>query len=150
MLEHNVADMGTEMRFVYEVDDFGVVKTIELVPDGRNIIVTDANKQDYVKLMCQAKMTNSIQAQLGAFLEGFYALVPKKLIGIFNEHELELLISGLPNIDIDDLKNNTEYHKYQSHSLQIQWFWRALRTFDQADLAKFLQFITGKLIHLSF
>ena len=26
---------------------------------------------------------------------------------------------------------------------QIQWFWRALRSFDQADRAKFLQFVTG-------
>ncbi len=145
LLEHNVADMGTEMRFVYEVDDFGVVKTIELAPDGRNIVVTEANKHDYVKYMCQAKMTNSIRAQLSAFLEGFYALVPKKLISIFNEHELELLISGLPNIDIDDLKNNSEYHKYSTNSLQVQWFWRALRSFDQADRAKFLQFVTGTL-----
>ena len=30
-------------------------------------------------------------------------------INIFNEQELELLISGLPEIDIDDLKQNTEY-----------------------------------------
>lgn len=28
-------------------------------------------------------------------------------------------------------------------SAQIQWFWRALRSFDQADRAKFLQFVTG-------
>jgi hypothetical protein len=27
--------------------------------------------------------------------------------------------------------------------LQIQWFWRALRSFDQAARAKFLQFVTG-------
>jgi len=26
---------------------------------------------------------------------------------------------------------------------QIQWFWRALRSFDQADRARFLQFVTG-------
>lgn len=30
--------------------------------------------------------------------------------------------------------------KYHS---QVQWFWRALRSFDQADRAKFLQFVTG-------
>ena len=28
-------------------------------------------------------------------------------------------------------------------SVQIQWFWRALRSFDQADRARFLQFVTG-------
>jgi len=88
-------------------------------------------------------MTGAIRKQLNAFLEGFYDIIPKRLISIFNEQELELLVSGLPNIDIEDLKSNTEYHKYQPNSLQIQWFWRALRSFDQADRAKFLQFVTG-------
>lgn len=83
-----------------------------------------------------------------------------RLIAIFNEQELELLLSGLPDINIDDLKANTEYHKYTATSLQIVWydmvkalinwslqltlrFWRALRSFDQTDRAKFLQFVTG-------
>lgn len=53
-------------------------------------------------------------------MEGFYDIIPKKLISIFNEQEMELLISGLPNVDIEDLKANTEYHKYQSTSLQVK------------------------------
>uniref|UniRef100_K1P242 HECT-type E3 ubiquitin transferase n=5 Tax=Magallana TaxID=2171616 RepID=K1P242_MAGGI len=88
-------------------------------------------------------MTGAIRQQLNAFMEGFYDIIPKRLISIFNEQELELLISGLPTIDIDDLKANTEYHKYQATSLQVQWFWRALRSFDQKDRAQFLQFVTG-------
>lgn len=62
----------------------------------------------------------AIRKQLAAFLEGFYEIIPKRLISIFTEQELELLISGLPTIDIDDLKANTEYHKYQSSSIQVQ------------------------------
>ena len=54
------------------------------------------------------KMTSSIRAQIKSFLEGFYEIIPKKFISIFNEQELELLISGMPTIDIDDLKQNTE------------------------------------------
>lgn len=57
--------------------------------------------------------------RLNSFLEGFYEIIPRHLISIFNEQELELLISGLPNVDIDDLKANTEYHKYQSNSVQV-------------------------------
>lgn len=56
---------------------------------------------------------------MNSFLEGFYDIIPMRLISIFNEQELELLISGLPNVDIDDLKANTEYHKYQTNSLQV-------------------------------
>ncbi len=92
----------------------------ELKPGGAQIPVTEENKREYVKLVCQMKMTGAIRKQLNSFLDGFYDIIPKRLISIFNEQELELLISGLPTIDIDDLKANTEYHKYQSTSLQVR------------------------------
>lgn len=56
---------------------------------------------------------------------------------------MELLISGLPDIDVDDWKSNTEYHNYTAASQQIQWFWRAVRSFDKEERAKLLQFVTG-------
>ncbi|XP_056278229.1 E3 ubiquitin-protein ligase HUWE1 isoform X8 [Pseudoliparis swirei] len=143
LLENNVSTMGYELAFSTEVQEFGVCEVRDLKPNGANILVTEENKKEYVHLVCQMKMTGAIRKQLAAFLEGFYEIIPKRLISIFTEQELELLISGLPTIDIDDLKANTEYHKYQSSSIQIQWFWRALRSFDQADRAKFLQFVTG-------
>ncbi|KAI6651641.1 E3 ubiquitin-protein ligase HUWE1-like [Oopsacas minuta] len=125
------------------IDEFGKMEIKDLVKNGRDLPVTEENKKDYVRLVCQMKMTGAIHKQIKSFLEGFYEIIPKKLISIFNEQELELLISGLPNIDIDDLKANTEYYKYNETSIQIQWFWRALRSFEQADRAKFLQFVTG-------
>lgn len=143
LLEHDIKELGYELTFSVEVQEFGVTEVRDLKPNGRNIPVTEEQKHEYVRLVCQEKMTGAIRKQLNAFLDGFYEIIPKRLISIFNEQETELLLSGLPNIDIDDLKANTEYHKYQSTSLQIQWFWRALRSFDQADRAKFLQFVTG-------
>uniref|UniRef100_A0A8C2WWL7 E3 ubiquitin-protein ligase HUWE1 n=1 Tax=Cyclopterus lumpus TaxID=8103 RepID=A0A8C2WWL7_CYCLU len=143
LLENDVSTLGYELAFSTEVQEFGVCEVRDLKPNGANILVTEENKKEYVHLVCQMKMTGAIRKQLAAFLEGFYEIIPKRLISIFTEQELELLISGLPTIDIDDLKANTEYHKYQSSSIQIQWFWRALRSFDQADRAKFLQFVTG-------
>ena len=53
------------------------------------------------------------------------------------------MISGLPEIDVDDWKSNTEYHNYTGASPQIQWFWRAVRSFDKEERAKLLQFVTG-------
>ncbi|XP_028140389.1 E3 ubiquitin-protein ligase HUWE1 isoform X3 [Diabrotica virgifera virgifera] len=143
LMENHVKNIGLELTFSTEISEFGVTETRDLIPNGRHIPVTEENKMEYVRLVCQMKMTGAIKQQLHSFLEGFYDIIPKRLISIFNEQELELLISGLPNVDIDDLKANTEYHKYQTNSLQIQWFWRALRSFDQADRAKFLQFVTG-------
>ncbi|XP_012277229.1 E3 ubiquitin-protein ligase HUWE1 isoform X2 [Orussus abietinus] len=143
LTEHNISELGYELTFSAEVNEFGVNDVRDLISNGRNIVVTEETKLEYIRLVCQMKMTGAIRKQLNAFLEGFYDIIPKRLISIFNEQELELLISGLPNVDIEDLKTNTEYHKYSPTSLQIQWFWRALRGFDQADRAKFLQFVTG-------
>ncbi|XP_041093093.1 E3 ubiquitin-protein ligase HUWE1-like [Polyodon spathula] len=143
LLENDVSTLGYELTFSTEVQEFGVCEVRDLKPNGGNILVTEENKKEYVHLVCQMKMTGAIRKQLAAFLEGFYEIIPKRLISIFTEQELELLISGLPTIDIDDLRANAEYHKYQCSSIQIQWFWRALRSFDQADRAKFLQFVTG-------
>jgi len=143
LIENKVDTLGYDLTFSLEIQEFGVTEVRELIPNGGNINVTEENKLEYIQLVCQLKMSGSIKQQLNAFLEGFYDIIPKRLISIFNEQELELLISGLPNIDIEDLRTNTEYHKYQATSIQIQWFWRALRSFDQAERAKFLQFVTG-------
>lgn len=105
--------------YFLQIEEFGVTEARDLKPNGSNLIVTEENKAEYVHLVCQMKMTSAIRKQIDSFLEGFYDIIPKKLIGIFNEQELELLIAGLPTIDVDDLKANTEYHKYQSNSLQV-------------------------------
>ncbi|KAL6717333.1 E3 ubiquitin-protein ligase tom1 [Lecanora helva] len=142
MLDNDISDIITE-TFSVETDDFGVTEIVDLCENGRNVAVTEENKQEYVQLMVEYRLTGSVQAQLEQFLKGFHDIVPPELISIFNEQELELLISGLPDIDVDDWKNHTEYHNYQASSAQIQWFWRAVRSFDKEERAKLLQFVTG-------
>ncbi|CZR52630.1 related to TOM1 protein [Phialocephala subalpina] len=142
MLENDITDIITE-TFSVDNDKFGVVETIDFIPNGRNIPVTEENKQEYVRLMVEWKLTGSVKEQLDEFLKGFHDIIPADLVAIFNEQELELLISGLPEIDVDDWKGNTEYHNYTASSPQIQWFWRAVRSFDKEERAKLLQFVTG-------
>lgn len=143
MLQSPINELGLDLTFSTEVEEFGVRSVRDLKPNGRKIEVNDANKAEYVQLVCQMKMTGSIRKQLDAFLTGFYEIIPKDLISMFNEQELELLISGLPTVDIDDMAANTEYKGFQKTSTHIQWFWRALRSFEKEDKAKFLQFVTG-------
>lgn len=142
MLENDITDIITE-TFSVDNDKFGVVETIDFIEDGRNVAVTEENKHEYVRLMVEWKLTGSVKAQLDEFLKGFHDIIPAELVSIFNEQELELLISGLPEIDVDDWKSNTEYHNYSASSPQIQWFWRAIRSFDKEERAKLLQFVTG-------
>lgn len=160
MLENDITDIITE-TFSVEDDEFGVTKVVDLIPNGREITVTEENKHEYVRVVVEHKLLSSVKDQMENFLSGksnviemqslstltlllgFHDIIPAELISIFNEQELELLISGLPDIDIDDWKSNTEYHNYSPSSPQIQWFWRAVRSFDKEELAKLLQFVTG-------
>lgn len=61
----------------------------------------------------------------------------------FDEKELELLISGTPDIDVDEWRSATEYNGYTSSDPVIVWFWRALKSFNREERAKVLSFATG-------
>lgn len=93
--------------------------------------------------MLHYRLYESTKTQIDAFLQGFHDLVPKDLIKIFDAKELELMISGLPTIDIDDMKENTIYKNYNAHSKVIQWLWEVLEEFNNSERAEFIQFITG-------
>lgn len=142
MLDNDITGIITD-TFSEEDEEFGMKKTVDLIENGRNIEVTNENKHEYVRLVVEHRLLSSVKDQMDHFLKGFHGIIPADLISIFNEQELELLISGLPDIDVDDWKSNTEYHNYTAASQQIQWFWRAVRSFDKEERAKLLQFVTG-------
>jgi hypothetical protein len=142
MLNNDITDV-IDQAFSVEVDNFGHKETYDLIPQGRTIQVTEENKQEYVKKVAEYRLFMSIKQQVESFLGGFHEVIPQNLISIFNEQELELLISGLPEIDVDDWKNNSEYSGYTAASPQIQWFWRAVRAMSLEERAKLIQFVTG-------
>lgn len=115
-----------ELNFNYNFDNFGEIQTKELFAGGGEKLVTEENKLEYVQLSAYAKMATSIKAQLEAFLEGFHDLIPHRLIKIFNEKELEIMISGRPTIDIDDLRRNTELVNYVKNDQIILWLFEVL------------------------
>ncbi len=142
--DNDIGGVMDDLTFTTEADEFGTIRAVELKPDGASIAVTDANKREYIQLLTEFKLTTAIAPQIDAFLRGFTEIVPASLIGVFTEQELELLISGMPDIDVDDWRANCDYHgNYTLASPQIQWFWRAVRSFDSETRAKLIQFVTG-------
>lgn len=69
MLENDITDIITE-TFSIDADDYGEQKVIDLKPNGRNIPVTEENKAEYVKLVVEYRLVESIKDQLNKFLEG--------------------------------------------------------------------------------
>uniref|UniRef100_A0A5B6ZFI1 HECT-type E3 ubiquitin transferase n=1 Tax=Davidia involucrata TaxID=16924 RepID=A0A5B6ZFI1_DAVIN len=149
MLENDISDV-LDLTFSIDADEEKLilyerteVTDYELIPGGRNIRVTEENKHEYVDLVAEHRLTTAIRPQINAFLEGFNELITRDLISIFNDKELELLISGLPDIDLDDMRANTEYSGYSAASPVIQWFWEVAQGFSKEDKARLLQFVTG-------
>ena len=58
------------------------------------------------------------------FLEGFNEVVPLEWLQYFDERELELMLCGMQEIDVDDWQRNSVYRHYTKNSKQVQWFWQ--------------------------
>ncbi|KAG5191795.1 hypothetical protein JKP88DRAFT_174061, partial [Tribonema minus] len=119
-------------------------EVLELVPGGRDLLVTDANKHEYIEVATKFKLLDRISAQLAALLAGFYEVIPPGLLVVFGPQELELLTCGLDVIDVDDWAAHTAHlgALRPTHRL-VRWFWDVVRDLDQAARARLLQFVTG-------
>ncbi|GKC27618.1 E3 ubiquitin protein ligase UPL1-like protein, partial [Tanacetum coccineum] len=125
-------DADEEKHILYEKTK---VSDYELKPGGGNIRVTEETKHEYVDLVADYKLTSAIRSQINSFLESFSELIPRELISIFNDKELELLNNGLPEINLNDLQANTKYSGYTAASNAVTWFWEVLKAFKKEDRA---------------
>ena len=58
--------------------------------------------------------------------------------------ELQLMLCGVAEIDVDDWQNSTKYDGgYSAESDQIKWFWAEVRRMTPEDRGKLLHFCTG-------
>ncbi|XP_036103891.1 E3 ubiquitin-protein ligase HACE1 isoform X10 [Molossus molossus] len=144
ILDNDISDLGLELTFSVETDVFGAMEEVPLKPGGGSILVTQNNKEEYVQLVTELRMTRAIQPQINAFLQGFHMFIPPSLIQLFDEFELELLLSGMPEIDVSDWIKNTEYTSgYERQDPVIQWFWEVVEDITPEERVLLLQFVTG-------
>lgn len=135
---------GLDFRFTTGFQDIDTAKTVELIEDGDNKVVTDDNKKEFVKLLCQHRMYEQIKDQIESFKSGFYKLISQSEIILFTPTELDLLICGVPEIDVDDLRKNCDfYYPYSPEHSIIKMFFNVISKWGHEDLAKLLLFITG-------
>lgn len=132
-----------DLTFSAEEERFGELVTVDLKPGGRDIEVTNENKKEYVELITEWKIYKCVEEQFKAFMDGFNELIPEDLVNVFDERELELLIGGIAEIDVEDWKKHTDYRGYQESDEVIQWFWKCISEWDNEQKARLLQFTTG-------
>ncbi|XP_051532784.1 E3 ubiquitin-protein ligase NEDD4-like isoform X6 [Myxocyprinus asiaticus] len=142
ILENDPTEL--DLRFCIDEDNFGQTYQVDLKPSGSDMVVTNDNKKEYIDLVIQWRFVNRVQKQMNAFLEGFTELIPIDLIKIFDENELELLMCGLGDVDVNDWRQHTVYKNgYCPNHPVIQWFWKAVLLMDAEKRIRLLQFVTG-------
>ncbi|CAJ0962896.1 unnamed protein product, partial [Mesorhabditis belari] len=141
--QNNIDECQMDLYFVADYELLGELKTHELKPGGTDIPVTEANKEEYIELLVEWRFNRGVEQQTKAFFKGFTSVFPLEWLQYFDERELELLLCGMQDIDVDDWQRHTVYRHYAPQSKQVTWFWEWVRSLDQEKRARLLQFVTG-------
>uniref|UniRef100_A0A3B4WZH6 E3 ubiquitin-protein ligase n=1 Tax=Seriola lalandi dorsalis TaxID=1841481 RepID=A0A3B4WZH6_SERLL len=158
ILENDPTEL--DLRFCIDEDNFGQTYQVDLKPSGSDMVVTNDNKKEYIDhettlskinlfrksyfSYLSTSFVNRVQKQMNAFLEGFTELILIDLIKIFDENELELLMCGLGDVDVNDWRQHTVYKNgYCPNHPVIQWFWKVVLLMDAEKRIRLLQFVTG-------
>ncbi|RDB26515.1 hypothetical protein Hypma_005662 [Hypsizygus marmoreus] len=133
------------LNFTVAIDEFGVTKTIDLIPDGSNVAVTKDNRLQYIQLVSHYRLSKQIKLQSEAFFEGLSEMIDPKWIRMFNQQEIQILLGGVnAPIDFDDLRANTNYGGlYDDNEETIVAFWNVVNSFDQEQRMALLRFVTS-------
>jgi hypothetical protein len=139
--EEEFADLFSEV-FTASLADGRVV---ELVPGGRELPVTFANRGRFADLAEEARLREGAEA--GRLLrEGLATQVYPALLSILSWTEVERLIVGAPEVDLDLLRKNTVFEGgYREDHPVILNFWSVLQDdFSDSDRRAFLRFAWGR------
>ncbi|GLE04262.1 hypothetical protein PINS_up013173 [Pythium insidiosum] len=161
-LEASDATLARSMRLLWETPlddiddddddpyalDFSVYHPlhgiVDLVPNGRNVVVTEANKREYIARFTQWQLAQTMADEVAALVSGVYDVLPMHLLAPFSYHELRLLLSGSPEIDVSDWAEHTRVTAHKSRASRMaEWFWRIVGAFNNDERRRLLQFATG-------
>lgn len=126
--------------FAGEIDG----KEIALKHNGLNIVVNDENMMGYVEKMFEFQVRKQFKDELTNLLCGFWEVVHPHLIQSFSWSELQILLCGVMELDLDDWRANTKYKSgYSENDQVIKWFWEILQDMTPDERVLILQFVTG-------
>ncbi|KAL5481729.1 hypothetical protein EMCRGX_G021957 [Ephydatia muelleri] len=132
------------LTFTVTKSYLGKLDEIPLKPNGQDIPVTEENKKEYVNLLLKWHFGDRISNQMDAIKKGISDLIPLRCLQVFDEREIEYLLCGLAEINVEDWRRNSAYaNGYQATDDVIVWFWKAVENFDVELRARLLQFVTG-------
>ena len=83
-------------------------------------------------------------SQVAALRSGLATIVPLHLLQLFTGEDLEVMVCGRRQIDIELLRTVTEYSGCSASDEHVKRFWEVLESFDHLERAMFLKFTWGR------
>lgn len=125
-------------------------RTRPLKPSGADIPVTNTNRPEYIYLLANHRLRTQSWFQTNAFLSGLRDMIQPMWLSMFNQSELQHLVGGdNAAIDVDDLRNHTEYSGVYSigddgrEHPTIELFWDVLREMGEGERRAVVKFVTS-------
>lgn len=142
--ERDISIEPLELTFSVTEELLGRVAERELKPGGRNIMVTEKNKKEYLERVVRWRLERGVSEQTESLVRGFYEVVDPRLVSVFDARELELVIAGAAEIDLNDWRAHSEYRSgYHDGHPVVEWFWSSISRFTNEQRLRLLQFVTG-------
>lgn len=124
--------------------------TKDLISQGSTTAVTNKNRLVYISYIARYRLQLQPALQTNAFLQGLGQIIQPAWISMFNQAELQTLVSGeTGDIDVEDLRRNTLYggvytvgDDFQEHPT-IQLFWEVMHKMSNEERQQVLRFVTS-------
>ncbi|KAI8816378.1 uncharacterized protein EV422DRAFT_571763 [Fimicolochytrium jonesii] len=147
-LKHYTGDVERDLGLTFSLDkdEFGNMRTVNLIPDGSNVAVTRENRIQYIYLVANYKLNVQIQRQCAAFFSGLTDLIHPGWLRVFNQQELQSLLGGTTHpISIPDLQAHTTYAGgYTAQHRTIELFWSVVSNeFSEEEKRGLVKFVTS-------
>ncbi|EQC29902.1 hypothetical protein SDRG_12446 [Saprolegnia diclina VS20] len=93
---------------------------------------------------CVAHRLAAQTAQLRPLMEGFATVVPHAALSLFTPTQLEELVCGSPEIDVELLQRITVYDGVDPNDAHIQFFWQCLTDMNHEQRSSFVNFVLAR------
>lgn len=112
--------------------------------DGSVVEVTNGNKMQFARMLASFKLSKQNKLEMKSFVDGLFQVIRPHWLLLFNPIELQTLISGDDEIDIEDLRRNVVYGGgYTEEDQTIKDLFEILHEFDHENRSKFIKYVTS-------
>ena len=139
-MEQDVFDEWLDEVFVTTLHDGTVV---ELLDGGADTRVTYDRRLEFARLVVRAHL-DAIEDQVDALRRGLASVVPLHALSLCSGPDLEYLICGAPDVNVDTLKRHTLFNGSCRGTPTESYFWEVLEEFSPDERQLFLRFVWGR------